>query len=161
MSCCNNRNCFGVTNSGCFVTSSSVVRPVVQPAAFYATLSDGNDVASEAEITLTTAPVVGEGFSFTAPGTTVSINKTGLYQINYSTTASSTTAGSVEVGLKVNGTNVTSTIQTNEAEENDEVALSGNYMLNVTTVPTTVAMYNAGSNATKYTNPQLSIVKIG
>lgn len=161
MSCCNNKNCFGTYNSGCFLTSSSVLRPNSQPAVFYATTSNGEDVAADTAITLATVPFSGEGYSFTAPGTTVSILRTGLYQITYSTTATSATAGSIEVGLKINDENVTSTIQTNEAQENKEVALSGNYILSVTSTPTTVAMYNAGENATKYTNPQLSIIKIG
>ena len=106
--------CCGVNCSGCFATESSVSRPellTVIPAICCTREDDESTVATNTDIPLTAAPFVGSNFSFTPTTTNVVVNKIGVYQIVYSTTASSSVAGVVSIGLNQECVLISASIQ--------------------------------------------------
>ena len=167
MSCFLVRNshtsCNGVCCSGCYPTSSSVTRPellTVVPAICCTREDDETTIATTVDIPLTAAPFVGANFSFTPPSTDVIINKIGVYQIVYSTTASSAVEGSVSIGLTQDSVAIPVSVQGATIGTSEQTNLSGNYILEVNTVPTTITLYNSGANPTVYDNIVLNVFKI-
>jgi len=156
-------NCNGGNYSGCYVTASSVVRPellTVVPAICCTREDNQTAIATTVDIPLTAAPFVGVNFSFTPTSTDVVINKVGVFQIIYSTTASSAVGGIVSIGLRKDGVSIPTTVQGSTIGDAEQTNLTGNYILEVDTVPTIITLYNSGVNPTIYDNLVLSIFKI-
>lgn len=164
---CNNptTNFCPATSGSCFLTSSSIVNPQVLATALGASTTCPITVDPSCDIPLQETYLVGTvDISHIANSPIVSINKKGTYLVTYKTNAQVNvpTYGiyEVAVSLEVDGVEVANTIAVATVSENDVTNLSGSYIVNVSSVPTTINLRNAGAYSTVYTNTILNVTKV-
>ena len=109
----------------------------------------------------TTQLAEGTAVTHTGGSSDITLTENGVYQISYSTVGTDTTgAGTTSVQLQEDGTEIPGTTSAaNVANANDQAALSGTAIVDVTSAPVTITLNSIGTNQ-QFSNTGVSVRKL-